>query len=65
MPIEFISSSYNNVEGTLKWLKQSESVKRLTRHTSPACSMEIVVEWVRRKQLIGATNWKGLTDLDN
>ena len=34
-------------------------------YTSPAYSMDIVVEWVRRKQLIGATNWKGLTDLDN
>gem|GEM_PF-6380390 len=34
-------------------------------YTSPIRWMENTVEWVRPKQLIGATNWRGLTDFDN
>lgn len=43
-------------------VRESETSNGYKSHAS---LMENVVEWVRRKQLIGSTNRKGLTDRDN
>ena len=41
VPIEHVSSSYINMEGISKWLKQSESLKRLTGIRHPSVGWKI------------------------